>query len=126
MNIKSSDPDNKYCKKCSAVCCKNLAMEIGRPLNKSEIEDLKWQLHFDTVKVYLHKRRWYQLVEGTCRYLSKQDRCTIYETRPDKCREHNPPECEFFGKYYDTIFHNPEELVDYLKHKKSRKQKNNK
>ncbi|MCK4916823.1 MAG: YkgJ family cysteine cluster protein [Candidatus Omnitrophica bacterium] len=121
MKSKSSEPDNKYCKKCSAICCKNLAVEINRPRNKFEVENLKWQLHFDTVKVYLHNRKWHQLVEGTCIYLSKDDRCTIYETRPDKCREHNPPECEFFGKYYDIMFNNPQELTDYLKSKKSKK-----
>lgn len=111
----------KECMECNAFCCKNLAMVIGRPENKQEIEDLKWQLHFDTVKVYIHRRRWYQWIEGKCMYLSKKSRCMIYAQRPDKCKAHNPPHCEQFGKFYDIMISTPDELEKYLKHKKNKK-----
>jgi len=116
-------PDNIYCRRCPAICCRNLAMSIGRPETKKEIEDLKWQLHFDTVKVYVHKHRWYQLVEGKCMYLSPENRCTIYDNRPQMCRKHNPPNCEIFGDYYDVIISNPDDLVQYLNRKKNKSQK---
>ena len=110
----------KACVNCSAFCCKNLAMEIGKPTNKKEIEDLKWQLHFDTVKVYIHRRKWYQWVAGKCMYLDSNDRCTIYEERPQICRKHNPPDCEHFGAFYDIMIKTPDELEAYLE-SKSRK-----
>lgn len=112
---------NKYCKGCPAICCTNLAMEIGKPENAKEVEDLKWQLQYDTVKVYIRKRRWYQLVEGRCMYLSEDNFCTIYNRRPKKCRLHNPPSCERYGVYYDLMFNNSEELDKYWVGKKKRK-----
>ena len=92
------------CTACAATCCYNLSMIIGKPANKAEIEDLKWQLHFDTVKVYIRNRRWYQWVEGKCIYLDANNLCKIYDTRPDKCRDHNPPKCELHGDFFDIIF----------------------
>jgi Fe-S-cluster containining protein len=112
---------NEYCKGCPAICCTNLAMEIGKPENKKEVEDLKWQLQFDTVKVYIRKNRWYQLVEGRCMYLSEDNFCTIYKQRPKKCRTHNPPNCERYGKYYDVMLENPKDLEKYLTSKKRNK-----
>ena len=94
---------SKYCEKCTGICCKNLAVEIGRPENKSEVEALKWQLHFDTVKVYIHNKRWHMLIDGECLYLSKNNKCTIYSNRPNRCRAYNPPNCEFFGKFYNIM-----------------------
>ena len=111
---------------CDAFCCKNLAMRIGRPENKQEVEDLKWQLHFDTVKVYIHHHRWYQWIEGKCMYLSEEHRCTIYDQRPDKCKTHNPPDCEHFGKFYDVMISTPDELEKYLQAKKKKQKKKRK
>jgi uncharacterized protein len=120
---KSKIPKNINCRQCPATCCKNLAMSIGKPVTSKEIADLKWQLHFDTVKVYIHKHHWYQLVEGRCMYLGKDNRCTIYEKRPAICRKHNPPNCERFGDYYDTMFNTPEDLETYLINKKRSRSK---
>ena len=112
MKNKSTMPQNGSCRKCPAICCHNLALAIGRPVNRTELEDLKWQLHFSTVKVYIHGHHWYQWIKGTCRYL-KNNRCTIYEDRPERCRKHNPPNCEYHDKYYDVMFSTPEELEEY-------------
>jgi Fe-S-cluster containining protein len=113
-SVKKVSTSKRFCSECPALCCKNLSMRIGKPANRSEVEDLKWQLHFDTVSVYIRNNRWYQLVEGRCMYLSDDDRCTIYPQRPDMCRRHNPPECEFFGDFYDIIIKTPEELEGHL------------
>ncbi len=118
--MKKAKEKTKYsCKDCPAICCRNLAMDIGKPENQAEVEDLKWQLHFDTVQVYIRNRRWYQLVEGRCMYLNSKDKCDIYSDRPLKCRQHNPPGCERFGKFYDVMLSVPEDLVDYLSKSRS-------
>ena len=106
------------CASCEALCCRNLSMMIGKPETPSEVEDLRWQLHFDTVKVYIRNRRWYQLVEGNCSYLDDNNRCTIYADRPNKCRRYNPPECELYGEFHDTMLSTPEDLDLYLKGKR--------
>ena len=111
------------CAKCPSLCCTNLSVWIGSPRTKAEIEDLKWQLQFDTVRIYIRNRRWYQLVEGRCMYLGDDYQCKIYERRPDKCRAHNPPNCEFFGKFYDVMISTPEELEAYLAKTRRRKRR---
>lgn len=118
---KSRTPKNEHCQKCPGACCKNLALEIGAPVNKQEIEDLKWQLHFDTVKVYIRGKRWYQWIKGKCIFLSDDNRCTSYNERPSICRKHNPPHCEFFGKFYNIMFSAPQDLEKYLNKKKRKK-----
>lgn len=111
------------CSRCEGICCKNLAVEIGEPETKKEIEELRWQLHFDTVRVYLHGKSWYQLVEGKCIYLSEDNLCTIYERRSSICRKHNPPDCEFYGDYYDVIMSTPDDLDRYFEEKTKIKKK---
>jgi len=114
---------HRSCMDCGAVCCTNLAMAIGKPANKAEVKDLKWQLRFDTVKVYIRSHHWYQWVKGRCMYLSDKDLCTIYNERPRICRQHNPPECEKFGKFYDVMLSSPEDLDKYLEKNKKKKKK---
>lgn len=99
---------------CNGACCRDLALPIKRPRTQTEINDMKWRLHFDTVELYILNRRWYMLVKGRCIYLDKNNRCTIYERRPEQCREHMPPECERFAPFYDVLLRTPEELDDYL------------
>ena len=93
------------------------------PVNRAEVEELKWQLRFDTVKVYIHNRRWHQLVEGRCMYLGKDDRCKVYDERPEKCRKHNPADCERYGPFYDLLISSPDELEEYWASKRRKKKK---
>jgi Fe-S-cluster containining protein len=104
----------KECEQCPALCCKNLSIRILRPRTRAEIQDLKWQLQFDTVRVYIRNKRWYQLVEGRCIYLAEDNRCKVYPLRPDVCRKHNPPDCEFFGDFYDVMIETPDQLEAHL------------
>lgn len=122
----SKKTSKKECMDCGGFCCENLAMTIGRPENKEEVEDLMWQLHFDTVKVYIHRRRWYLWVKGKCIYLSSKGRCKIYDRKPEKCKKHNPPDCEHFGNFWDILISTPDELKQYLKSKKKTKIKKTK
>jgi Fe-S-cluster containining protein len=104
---------HESCEKCGSLCCRNLAMIIGRPKSKKELQDLKWQLHFDTVRVYISGKKWYLMVDGKCRYLGLNNRCKCYDVRPAVCRKHNPPHCEYYGRFYDVMLQTPEELEAY-------------
>ena len=106
------------CEGCPGLCCRDLNMLIGSPRTKDEIEDLLWQIQFDTVRVYIRNRRWYLLVKGKCMYLDENNRCMIYDKRPEKCRKHMPPDCERYGKFWDVMFNTPQELEAYLKKRK--------
>lgn len=102
------------CGDCPAICCHNLSIIILKPKTKKEIEDLKWHIHYDTVQVYILNNRWHLYIKGKCRYLKRNKLCSIYEKRPSTCRRHNPPNCERFGEFYDTMLSTPEELDNYL------------
>jgi Fe-S-cluster containining protein len=106
--------DKDVCIKCPSICCHDLTYTISRPRTRADIEELKWDLQYDTVKVFIRNRRWYELIKGRCMYLTESNLCSRYEDRPDKCRNHMPPACEQFGEYYDVLISTPEELEDYL------------
>ena len=125
VRIKKSISEKSYahneCRECPATCCKDLAMSIGKPKTKAEIEDLKWQVRFDTVDLFIRSHHWYLRVKGSCMYLDKNNMCTIYKRRPAKCRAHRPPFCERYGEYHEVLIRTPEELEEYLSRKKYRK-----
>lgn len=111
------------CYGCPSYCCHDLAMIITRPADRDEKDELKWQLQYDTVNICIRNHRWYILIKGRCIYLDKNNRCKIYDKRPDRCRRHNFPNCERTGKWYDTLISTPEELEAYLMHKVKKKRK---
>ena len=111
---KGNSGNGNVCMSCPAICCHDLAMMTTRPRTRDDIEDLKWHLHYDTVHVCIRNHRWYIMVKGRCIYLSRNNLCKRYESRPEKCRKHNPPECERFGSWYETLISTPEELENYL------------
>ncbi len=106
------------CEGCAALCCRDLNVWIAAPRTKEEKEDLLWQVQFDTVRIYIRNRRWYLLVKGDCMYLDKNNRCRIYDRRPEKCRKHLPPECERYGDFWDVMFNTPEELEAHFERSK--------
>lgn len=114
--IKKKNSKKNPCAGCPAYCCHDLAMLIGRPYNKTDRMQIEWYLHFDTVSVFIRHHRWYLLIKGKCIYLGKDYKCTIYKDRSNRCRRHDPNECERYGNYYDTLINTPEELREYLSH----------
>ena len=94
---------------------------ITKPRTKEEIDELAWQLRYDTIRVFIREHRWYLMTEGRCIYLTSENLCSIYERRPSICRRHNPPECERYGKFYDAMIETPEALVRHLGEAPSRK-----
>jgi Fe-S-cluster containining protein len=111
------------CVDCPALCCHDLAIEIERPRLREDIDELKWQLFYDVVHVAIRRRQWYLVVEGRCIYLDDNDMCTTYEDRPERCRDHNPPDCEKYGYWYDVWMDTPDELEDYLKGRLKKKRR---
>lgn len=109
------------CRKCGALCCHMLVTCIEKPKDDDDIDYYKWHLHFDTVSIAIRHHRWYLVVQGRCVYLDDNNLCTIYDRRPAICRRLNPPHCERFGSWCDTMLNTPEELVAYLNSKKKSK-----
>ncbi|MCK4375846.1 MAG: YkgJ family cysteine cluster protein [Candidatus Brocadiae bacterium] len=109
------------CAGCPALCCHDLVMPIPKPKNRAEVEELKWDLQYDTVRVFITSHRWHRLIEGRCIYLTRRNLCRIYKDRPQRCRRHNPPDCERYGDYWDVMLNTPEELEAYLDKEKRKR-----
>jgi hypothetical protein len=115
------------CIKCDGRCCRDLAMPATRPRTRYDIDLMKWYLHFEGMKIFIKHHRWFILVDGSrCKHLNDQDLCSNYEKRMQVCREHNPPECELFGKFYDVMMTEPEDVEAYLNKTKKKKRAKNK
>jgi len=109
------------CQGCPALCCHDLVLRITKPRTAQEIDSLRWQLHFDTVTVYIVDGRWHQMIAGKCIYLDDDNLCTIYDRRSERCRRHNPPDCERYGECWDVMIRTPDELDAYLAKEKERR-----
>ncbi|VAX16569.1 hypothetical protein MNBD_NITROSPINAE02-2147 [hydrothermal vent metagenome] len=111
------------CEGCPALCCSDLEESILRPTTNQDVENLRWQLHFESMKVFIRNSRWYLLTLGRCMYLGDDNFCTIYEKRHSTCREHMPPDCERYGEIYDVVFDTPDDLTRYIEKEKACKKR---
>ncbi|EYF04133.1 Hypothetical protein CAP_4816 [Chondromyces apiculatus DSM 436] len=109
-----ADASTPACQGCTALCCHDLAWPIARPTTPAEIDETRWRLHFDTVKIFIRGDAWYMITEGRCIYLGEDSRCTIYERRPQQCRTHGPPYCQRYIRLDDVEITTPEELEAHL------------
>ena len=112
---------NRQCDNCPALCCKDLIIPTDKPRTSEQIDEVKWHIQYDTVRVFIRSHRWYYIVHGRCQYLTEDNLCSIYERRPHRCRRLNPPECERFGCFYDVMIETPEELDEHLSRKHPRR-----
>jgi Fe-S-cluster containining protein len=95
-------------------------MPIDKPRTADDVEELKWELQYDTISVFIRSHRWYRMIKGRCMYLDGNNRCKIYDRRPKRCRQMKPPECEHFGEFYQVLLTTPEQLEAYLAERKRR------
>ena len=122
-------PDTRskdQCRGCPATCCHTLALIVNRPRDRDDVEFYKWQLQYDVVSIAIVGHRWHTVYKGRCMYLDGRNMCAIYDRRPEKCRRHNPPECERYGEWYDVMLDTPEELDEYIRKEKERKKRRRK
>ncbi len=118
--------DGPPCHLCPARCCRYIALEIDRPVDERDHDQIRWYLlHHDTA-VWVQDGAWHLEIRTRCRHLLPDDRCAIYDTRPRICREHGLPEngsCEFFsdGTEYDLMFESAEAFEAWSKRELDRR-----
>ena len=71
----------------------------------------------DRASIFIEDDTWYLLVHTVCKHLGEDNRCGIYATRPQICRDYTLDECERFGPQEDSVilFQSAEELEKYAK-----------
>ena len=106
------------CAQClPAKCCRYFSLQIDTPRTGRDFDDLLWMIAHQQVSFYIEKRKWFLMVHTQCRFLDTDtNMCTIYEKRPQMCREHSVKECEWHGPYdFEEHFKSYEELTRWMK-----------
>ena len=105
------------CEACGAHCCRYVAIEIDKPTSKMAFDHIRWYLSHRDVGVFVdHDGKWHVEFRSACEYLSEDNRCKIYQSRPRICQRHGnkDEECEYFDSPYRHYFSTPEEFERFL------------
>jgi len=111
------------CEHCTAACCRYLALPLDTPRTARDYDDIRWYVMHEGVSVFVEDGDWYVQFQTRCRHLRADNRCGIYETRPEICAEYEPGECDYReGDYdYDHLFTHPSQIEAYFEKKTGRK-----
>ena len=106
--------DTILCEFCTAKCCRYFALPIESPEEFADFEYIRWYLLHERATVFKEGDDWYLLVHTTCRHLQDDNRCGIYETRPQICRDYSTKDCEYEDDWtYDFYLERPEQVAEY-------------
>ena len=107
-------PDEILCDHCTAKCCQYFALPIDTPENREDFDFIRWYLLHEGATVFTEDETWYLLVHSRCKHLRDDNRCGIYEERPQICRDYTTEACEYDDSWvYDSYFETPEQVEEY-------------
>jgi Fe-S-cluster containining protein len=109
-------PEGKVlCDYCIAKCCRYFALPIDAPEDFEDFEFIRWFLLHEQATVFKEDETWYLLVHNVCRHLQDDNRCGIYDTRPQVCRDYSTNDCEYEDDWtYDFYLERPEQVAEYI------------
>ncbi len=112
---KQLKPGEVLCDYCTAKCCKYFALPIETPETFEDFEFIRWYLLHGQATVFTEDETWYLLVHTVCKHLREDQRCGIYETRPQICRDYSTKNCEYDDEWtYDRYFETAEQVDEYM------------
>lgn len=107
--------DDCLCNHCTAKCCKYFALPIDTPTEQKDFDYIRWYLLHEAATVFIEDDTWYLLVHTQCKHLQPDNRCGIYETRPQICRDYSTDGCEYEDDYvYERYFETPEQVEEFV------------
>jgi len=84
------------CERCTALCCRYVAVEIDAPDEERDFENIRWYVSHENVQVYQDDRGdWYIQFLTPCRNLGPGNRCLIHPGHYLICKEYEDRKCEF-------------------------------
>lgn len=103
------------CDHCTAKCCKYFALPIETPTNRKDFDFIRWYLLHGHATVFVEDGSWYLLVHTVCKHLQPDNRCGIYDIRPQICRDYTTANCEYEDDWtYERYFETPEQVEEYV------------
>jgi len=114
---------NSNCARCMAICCNYVSQEIDAPTTPKDFDVFRWYLMHPGVRIYVDEHgEWFLQFESRCKFLGEDNLCTIYEKRPQICRDLSPDSCEFaLGPGDRHYFTSLEEFDHWMDEKQRRK-----
>jgi Fe-S-cluster containining protein len=88
---------------CQARCCRYITVQIDAPKRKIDLDELSWFLAHEHITVYVESRRWHVEMRTRCKYLTADNLCAVYETRPEVCRNYQTSSCEYPARPKHTL-----------------------
>jgi len=108
-------PGESLCDHCTAKCCKYFALPMDRPKTRKDYDYIRWFLLHERASAFIEDGTWYLLVHTRCKHLLPDNRCGIYETRPEICREYTTDDCEYDDDWvYEQYFETAEQVAEYM------------
>lgn len=107
------------CVKCKAACCRHVTLPIDKPTCKRDYDNIRWYLvHKDVTVMIDHWNEWLISFQSPCEHLNSNQRCNIYESRPNVCRKYPDEDqyCEYEtdDEVYKILFTSADEFEKYL------------
>lgn len=82
------------CEECRAECCKEISVEIDKPVTIEDWDIIRWMVAHENVAVYQnHEGEWFVEFKTNCSKLNKENQCSIYKVRPKECRDYPMKDC---------------------------------
>ncbi|HZZ71494.1 MAG TPA: YkgJ family cysteine cluster protein [Pirellulales bacterium] len=107
-------PGEVLCAYCTAKCCRYFALPLEEPTEFKDFEFIRWFLLHHGATVFTEDDVWYLLQFSECRHLQADNRCGIYETRPQICRDYTTENCEYDDSWvYDRYFETADQIGEY-------------
>ena len=106
------------CENCDGLCCRYVALPLEKPKDKDDFDDIRWYLCHENITVFVEDGDWYINIKNKCKHLSAKDnKCQIYDIRPNICRKYRHADCDFTeGEYdFDLHFTNDKQMEEYIK-----------
>ena len=88
------------CDRCAALCCRYFALPIDNPETRRDYDNIRWYLLHEKVVVFVEDGQWFIGILNKCKALQPDNRCGVYETRPQICRGYNTDNCDYHGGDY--------------------------
>lgn len=107
-------PGESLCDHCTAKCCHYFALPIETPETWKDFDYIRWYLLHSHASVFTEDDSWYLVVHTVCKHLQPNNRCGIYLTRPDICREYSTNNCEYEDDWvYERYFETAEQIYEF-------------
>ena len=107
-------PGECLCDHCVGKCCRYFSLPIETPQTWDDYDAIRWYLAHGRTLVYVDEGVWHLLVMTRCQYLTSEDRCRIYLSRPRICQEYTTDSCEYDDDWtFERAFEAPDQIMEY-------------